>query len=54
MPGVPLTAYSEKDLLKIIKESRINAEGCTTREEMVARIKAPGEYKYPDDWVDPV
>ena len=54
VPGVPLTAYSEKDLLKILKESRINAEGCTTREDMIARIKAPGEYRYPDDWVDPV
>jgi len=54
VPGVPLTVYSEKDLMKIIKESRINPEGCTTRDEMIARIKNPGEYKYPDDWVDPV
>ncbi len=51
VPGVPLSAYNENDLKKILKEARINPAGCKTKEQLIARYNNPGEHA---NWVDPV
>ena len=53
VPGVPLSVYSITDLTKILKESKIVADGCFTRDQMVERIQHPGAYQMPADWLTP-